>query len=158
MKIRKPKKGDEQDIAELDKQFWEIHADIDPFIAPAKKLSEKDYLKHARKAINNKKKNNFYFAAEINGKVVGIVNFKIQKNPKFFKLKKFGYLDAITINKKYRNKGVGRALTNFALNFLKKKGISYIKFHTNWKNKSAIKAFRKMGFEEKNIMFYKKIR
>ncbi len=157
MKIRKPKKSDEKDIAELDKQFWEIHANIDPFIAPAKKLSEKDHLKHARSAINNKKKNNFYFVAELDEKVVGIINFKIKKNPKFFKLKKFGYIDLITVNKKYRSKGVGRALSNFALGFLKKKGISYSKFHTNWKNKSAIKAFKKMGFEEKNIMFYKKV-
>jgi 4-hydroxyphenylpyruvate dioxygenase-like putative hemolysin len=48
-------------------------------------------------------------------------------------------------------------LSNFALNFLKKKGIEYVKFHTNWKNKKAITAFRKMGFKEKNIMFYKKL-
>jgi ribosomal protein S18 acetylase RimI-like enzyme len=158
MKIRKAKKEDLKDLAELDKQFWEIHSSIDPFIEPAKKLTSKDHLKSARDFINSKEKNKFKFVAELDGKVVASVNFEIQKNNKFFKVKKFGYLDAITVNKKYRGKGIGKELTKFVLNFLKKKGIGFVKFHTNWENKNAIKAFRKMKFKEKNIMFYKELK
>jgi len=158
MKIRKATKDDLNDLAELDKQFWKVHSGIDPFIEPAKKLTMKNHFKHARKIINNKKKNDFYFVCEINDKVIAALNFQIQKNESFFKVKKYGYLDSITVHKDYRKKGIARALTNFALNFLKKKGIKYVKFHTNWENKNAINAFKKMNFKEKNIMFYKRVR
>jgi hypothetical protein len=96
MKIRKASKKDLKDLAELDKQFWEIHTGMDPFISPSKKLTNKDHLKHAKEIINNKEKNNFYFVSDLDGKVIGAVNFQIKKNDKFFKLKKFGYLDSIT--------------------------------------------------------------
>ncbi len=158
MKIRKARKEDLKDIAELDKQFWKIHKGIDPFIEPGKKLTLKDYAKNANSFINKKEKNKFKFVGELDGKVVGIIKFEIQKNDKFFKVRKFGYLDSVTIHEDYRGKGFGKELTNFALEFLKKKGIKFVKFHTNWKNKKAINVFRKMNFKEKNIMFYKELK
>jgi diamine N-acetyltransferase len=158
MKIRKATKKDLKDLIELDKQFWDIHRKIDPFIEPSKKLTLKDHIKNAKSFINKKEKNKFKFVAELDDKVVGIINFEIQKNNNFFKIKKFGYLDSITVDKKFRKKGIGKKLSNFALEFLKKRGVNYVKFHTNWENKIAIEAFRKMNFKEKNIMFYKEIK
>lgn len=158
IKIRKPKHGDEKGLLELDKQFWEIHSSIDPFIELKKDFTEKDYLKNAKKVISNRRKNNFYFVAELDSKIVGLINFQIQNNDKLFKLEKYGYLDLVIVNKKYRKLGIGKTLIDSCLSFLQSKHIRAIKFHTNWNNPGAIDAFRKLGFIEKNIMFYKELK
>lgn len=157
MKIRKPRNGDEKDIAELSRQFWEVHTGIYPLLEPAKKLTIKEHIKGAKKMIKNKKKDEFVFVVEQDNKVIAIMELKIEKNDSFFKNKRYGYLDSITIHKDYRKRGVARLLTKFALGFFKEKGIRYVVGKVFVENKVARDSWRKMGFKEKSVNLFKEI-
>ena len=148
MKIRKAKKGDEKELGELFKQFWEVHKNIDPILVPAKKLASKDYVQQAKESI--KENGKYLFVAVESGKIVGFIDFYIKKNDKFFKVKKYGYLDSVVTHKDYRRKGIARGLTKFAINFLKKKGIRYVRAKVDNSNKIALQAWVKIGFKSKN--------
>ncbi|MFH1585205.1 MAG: GNAT family N-acetyltransferase [archaeon] len=155
MKIRKARKGDERDLMELYPQFWEIHNLIDPLIKPAKKLTRKSYLNGAKE--NIKKFKFGFLVAEIDGKVVGYIEFMIKKNENFFKVKRYGYLDATVTHKNYRKRGVAKALTKEAIKSLKKRGIKYVKANVYNSNKIAIGVWKKLGFKENSTMLLKKI-
>ena len=47
--LREARKGDEEDLAILDKQFWEVHSSIDVFITPKKSLQIKIILNMLKK-------------------------------------------------------------------------------------------------------------
>ncbi|MBU0894824.1 MAG: GNAT family N-acetyltransferase [Nanoarchaeota archaeon] len=146
---------DENDISELFKQFWEIHKWIDPLLEPAKKLN---HLKSAKKSIKEKKKNRFFIVAEIDGKVVGYKEFFIKEQDKFFKIKKYGYLDSTVVHKNYRKKGIAKKLTQEALKILKKNGIKYFKSNVYLKNKTALKTWKKIGFKKLSVNLFKELR
>ena len=81
----------------------------------------------------------------------------IKKNDPFFKIKRYGYLDACTVDKNYRRKGIAKALTKAAIKHLKDKGIKYIKTNVYIKNRSALKAWEKLNFKPSSINLIKKI-
>ena len=155
MIIRNAKKGDEEGLAELFKQFWETHDRMDPLLKPAKKLN---HLKSAKESIKEKKENRFFIVAEIDGKVVGYKEFFIKEQDKFFKIKKYGYLDSTVVHKNYRKKGIAKQLTQKALKILKKRRIKYIKSNVYLKNKVALKSWKKLGFKERSVNLFKELR
>ena len=155
MKIRKAQLKDAEAMAELSKQFWDAHKNIDPLIKPLKKQTIKGHIIDAKKTI--KDKNNYIFVAEKDSKIIGAITFFIKINDKYFKEKKYGYLDSATTHKDYRKQGVARELNDFALRYLKNKGIKYVRANVYNSNKIALKAWKKIGFKEQSTNLLKKI-
>lgn len=86
--------------------------------------------------------------AEINGEVVGAVWSRILSG----EIKGFGYIDdhtpelAISLYKKYRNKGIGTKLMENMIRLLKEKGYNQVSLSVQ-KDNYAVKMYKKFGFE-----------
>jgi len=155
MKIRKPTKKDLEELSDLVLQFWEVHKNLDPLIEPKKKETKQDRIKGFLEF--SKRKNHFLYVAVEEKIVVGYTEFYIKDNDKFFKVRRFGYMDTIVVHKDFRRKGIGKELTKFVLDFLKKKGIKYVRANVYNKNETALKVWKKAGFEFQSTQLFKKI-
>ena len=92
------------------------------------------------------------FVAEENGKIIGFVVFKIEKN--------YGNLDNIVVDKTNQGKGIGRALVDYVERLAKSKGCNLVKTDTSenamgipWK---AYGFWMKMGYKDTGERLYTK--
>lgn len=154
--IRKAKVSDAKYLARLYFQFWEPHKKVDPLLEFKKKLTLKNQIKAARR--NIRKRNNYIFVAEKNGRVIGFIEFFIKNNEDCFKIRKYGYLNSATTHQDYRGKGVAKALTKTCLEFLKEKRIKYIKTNVYNINKVAMKTWKNLGFKPQSTFLIKKLK
>lgn len=156
IKIRKAKIEDAEHLARLYLQFWEPHRKVDPLLEFDKKVILKNEIKSAKK--NIKKRGKYIFVACQNENIVGFIEFFIKKNEDCFKIKKYGYLNSATTHKDYRGKRIAKKLTNEALKFLKKKGITYVRTNVYNVNKIAMKTWMKLGFRPQSTFLIKRIK
>jgi ribosomal protein S18 acetylase RimI-like enzyme len=155
-KIRKAKESDAEDLARLYFQFWVPHKNVDPLLEFEKKMTLKNQIEFAKKDI--RKRSNHIFVADLNGKVIGFIEFFIKKNEDCFKIKKYGYLNSATTDKAHRGKGVAKALNNTALKFFKDKRIKYVRTNVYNSNDIAMKTWTKIGFEPQSTFLIKRIK
>ncbi|MFW5865884.1 MAG: GNAT family N-acetyltransferase, partial [Nanoarchaeota archaeon] len=151
--IRKAKLSDSESVADLYLQFWKSHERIDPLLEFENKLTLDNQIEFAKK--NIKKTSNNIFVADLNGKVIGFIEFLIKKNENCFKIKEYGYLNLATTDKGHRGKGVAKALTNTALQFLKDRGVKYVRTNVYNSNDIAMKTWTKIGFEPQSTFLIK---
>ncbi len=71
-----------------------------------------------QKSLINDKNNNFY-VAKVDNKVVGFVSYGLLEDEKY---KDFGHIDSIYLLKEYQGYGIGKELFKIALNGLKELG------------------------------------
>jgi len=154
--IRKAELSDAETIADLYLQFWKSHEGVDPLLEFENKLTLDNQIEFAKK--NIKKTSNTIFVADLNGKVIGFIEFLIKKNEDCFKIKEYGYLNLATTDKEHRGKGVAKALTNTALKFFKDKGIKYVRTNVYNSNYIAMKTWTKIGFEPQSTFLIKRIK
>lgn len=152
-KIREAKQSDAKGLAELYIQFWNTHKGIDPLLEFKKKINLKNQIEFAKKDI--KKRNNHIFVADLNGKIIGFIEFFIKKNENCFKIKRYGYLNTAVTHKDYRKKGVAKSLANSALKFFKDKKIKYVKANVYNQNQIAMKTWIKLGFQPQSTNLIK---
>ncbi len=155
-KIRKARMVDAEDLAKLYLQFWEPHRKVDPLLEFEKKITLKNEIESAKK--NIKKRNNYILVACHEDKIVGFIEFFIKKNESCFKIKKYGYLNSATTHEDYRGKGIAKALTDEALKFLKKRGITYVRTNVYNVNKIAMKTWTNLGFKPQSTFLIKRIK
>ncbi len=155
--VRKATLCDAEAIASLYLQFWEVHGAIDPLCELAENPTLDNQLEGARKAIRRRKTHIFVGVEKETNEVIGYIEFLIKKNESCFKTKEYGYLDACVTDKKHRRKGVAQKLTKAALNFLKNRGITYIKTNVYNINEPGRKVLQKLGFEDLSTLMIKMI-
>jgi len=155
MRIRKAIMKDKEGLAKLYLQFWEAHPNIDPLISIKKKPTLKNQIKAAAKDI--KKKDEHYLIADDHGRVAGFIELHIKKNHKMFKVSRFGYINSLVVDKKYRKKGIARLLLKEGLKFFKARKMKYVRTNIYFSNKAAIKVWPKMGFRKESMFMLKKI-
>ncbi|MEN4018305.1 MAG: ribosomal protein S18-alanine N-acetyltransferase [Methanobacterium sp.] len=63
-----------------------------------------------------------------------------------------GHIISLAVDKKYRKKGVGKKLVDHAITIFKKCNVKEIKLEVRIGNRDARKFYRKIGFEEKEIL------
>lgn len=153
--IRKAKLSDAKDLAKLYLQFWSAHKKIDPLLELKKKLTIKNQIIAAKKDIQ--KKNNYIFVAVNNSQVIGFIEFFFKKNDKIFNINEYGYLNTAVTHKRYRKQGVAKKLYSAAANYLKKKGIKYIKTNIYLSNEQALNTWKNIGFIPQSYMMIKRI-
>jgi GNAT superfamily N-acetyltransferase len=91
-------------------------------------------------------RNGLVLVSEIDNIIVGYLLLTIRKNFPIFKLKKYGKLQTIFIEEKYRNKKISTKLINRALEWCKEKGLSRVSLDVLPKNLHAIEVYQKWGF------------
>lgn len=99
----------------------------------------------------------YCFVAIKNERIVGMITGKISSERPWF-IEQTAILNNIYVEEEYRRKGIATKLYERFCLEIKKKEITKIELHTMNNNKSAIKFYKKLGFEPYNIqMLNKKI-
>lgn len=151
IKIRAAKAGDWKGISflfgDLLKQhrnfgnFHEFHRDFDTRM--------ETFVKKELK-----KKRTKFFVAEVENKIVGFVVTYLLKRPLMYKYEKYGWIEA-SIDKSYQRRGIGKKLTEEALRWVKSKKIKRVELEVNLRNEKGLKAWRKYGFKDYELIMYK---
>ncbi|MFX0137948.1 MAG: GNAT family N-acetyltransferase [Candidatus Hodarchaeota archaeon] len=120
-------------------------------------LDDKEGIKKDS-AIKNFKKilkdsNSNFLIAEIDKRVVGFINFITRKTLLHSGLS--GLIDELIVSQEYQNKGIGQYLIQKAIEECKKLGCYEMEVSTEFENKKAIGFYKKIGFEERGILFEK---
>ncbi|EJP6473544.1 GNAT family N-acetyltransferase [Clostridium botulinum] len=96
-----------------------------------------------------KQENALFIIAEINGKVVGNLNFSGGSRERNGHIGEFG----VSILKKYWGNGIGKELIKYLINWSKDSGIiRKINLRVRSDNIRGIRLYRKLGFLEEGIM------
>jgi len=139
MKIRKAKKEDFKEIAEILMKE-----------SSKRPYNEKYTLRTAIKEIINFSKNELYVA--VNKKeIIGFIASNITSDNK-----KKAYIDELWLRPVYRGKGVGTTLVSFIEDLYKRKGVKIIRLVAK-KNARAFKFYKKIRYNEyKDLVFMEK--
>jgi ribosomal protein S18 acetylase RimI-like enzyme len=155
-KIRKAKSSDAEDIAVLYLQFWETHKGCDPLLELRTTPTYKQEVESAKRDIRKRSLN--IFVATMNNKVVGFIEIIIKRNDEtYFRIKEYGYLNSVIVHEDYRRRGIAKALIETGLNFLKEKGIEYIKTCVYDFNEESERLMQESGFVRLSRTMIKRI-
>ncbi len=99
------------------------------------------------------------FTVSLENEVVGfmILDEKIRVNIEVLQEKKYLVVDTLAIDEKYRRKGIGTKLLEFAEDLAIKKGYTDLSLTVNKENEAGINSYEKFGFKVKNITYTKKV-
>ena len=95
--------------------------------------------------------NSHILVAEIEGIIVGFVNFTIRKTILHRGLS--GLIDELIIDKSYRGKGIGRQLLSSAIEKSRQLGCCEVEVSTEKTNIKAREFYRQYGFTERGVLF-----
>lgn len=147
MTILKIKKATRKDIKEIGKLM------LEEFSKPP--FNEKASLKDVIKSLDYYFNIGKVYYIEDNGKIIGVVNFCIEKyweGPVII-------IEDLVVKEEFKKQGIGKSLIDFVEDFAKKNKINAIYFSTN-KKSAAVKFYQKLGYNIKKDMIFmgKKIR
>lgn len=119
--------------------------DAKEVVAIIKRHSQSDYMGYVtfneKYILEKMKKNNFFFIAQDNKKVIGCLRASIVDVD-------LAEIRQICVDEGYRKKGVATKLLEVALDLLKRKGMRKIVARSKSDNAAAIALFEKFGFEQ----------
>ena len=119
--------------------------DAEEVSAIIKRHAQQDYMGYAtfnESYIKEKmKKNNFFFAAVDNEKIIGCIRASIVDID-------LAEIRTLCVDETYRGKGLATELLQTSLDFLKKKKMRKVVARSKADNKEAIRLFEKLGFEK----------
>ena len=94
------------------------------------------------------KRNSFVEVVEHEKRIVGYLAGGITKRAPARRKLKYADLGSIFIEKKFRNKGLGRILVRDFINWCRKNNVNYVSVKPSAKNKVGVNFYRKCGFED----------
>ena len=152
--IRKAKPNDFSGVHKLIMQVHKLHVskrndiykDIDPM-----------NFEEFKTELSNS--NNIYLIAEFENEIVGICFSQIKEilNNKIMKNRKILYIEDICVDENYQKKGIGKKLYNQIVELDKEKNIDNIELMVWGFNENAIKFYKNLGMNIKNLKFEQKI-
>ncbi|HJY64987.1 MAG TPA: GNAT family N-acetyltransferase [Ignavibacteria bacterium] len=149
-------KTDIRSIAEEQKNFISYHNKFDKDYYSGSKQQVKEISAYLKKRTDN---SNFrVFVANKNKKIIGYVMGWIDKRPPIYKKRRVGYLSNIFVKKNYRDQGLGKILYFKMEEWFLNKKVDFIEIKADCRNLDTVQKFRKYGFKDLSITFYKKIK
>lgn len=144
--IRKANKSDAKSVLEY------IHAisTESEFLTFGKGEFDKT-IEEEEKFIDNisKRDNALFIIAEVEGKIVGNLNFAAGTRPRTVHTGEFG----VSVLKEYWGQGIGTELIKYLIEWSKKSGIiRKINLRVRSDNYSAIYLYKKLGFKEEGVI------
>jgi ribosomal protein S18 acetylase RimI-like enzyme len=123
MIIRKATIEDVQSVLVLVYKLMECHLQFDEYYKLGSN-SHASYSEYFDSMVRSE--DAVVIVAEANGIIVGYLAAKIEERPPVFEEDKRGYLDSAYVLDNYRGQGIGRKLTEKALEWFKNKGIKHV--------------------------------
>ena len=148
MIIELPQIKDFKNVNKLAKQVQEIHVQWRPdlFLNVENVISREDF----EKKIENKE----IFVAKTRDEIVGYLVINIREIIKsIMRYRKQLSIEVICVDEKYRGKGIGSVLLNYAKKIAKENNCTDIYLTVNEENEDAIKLYEKFGLKVKNIAY-----
>ena len=152
--IRKPETVDFQGVHKLMVQVHKLHVnerndiykDVDPM----------DFEEFRTELSNS---NNIYLIAELENEIVGICFSQIKEisNNKIMKNRKILHIENICVDENHQKKGIGKKLYKQIVQLAKEKNIDNIELMVWGFNENAIKFYKNLGMNIKNLKFEQKI-
>ncbi|MFH1649166.1 MAG: GNAT family N-acetyltransferase [Candidatus Woesearchaeota archaeon] len=157
--IRKATAADARALCILGNEFLKHLENTSPLLALESLRVDARSIASWRSGIVKPPKNFFTFVAEVNGVVVGYMELMIKDNvpTKFFKVKKFGWMEAMVVAKEYRSKGIGSKMYDYGLRFFRARKIKYVRGSVFLKNTTALSFWKNRGFVEESVEMYKRL-
>ena len=99
-------------------------------------------------------KNNGIFFIKKENKIVGYVLLSSKEGKKNgYKFRKQLVIEAMGIDKEFRNQGIGTRLLEFVKKYAKENGFTELRLTVNEENENAIHLYEKVGFKVRNIAY-----
>ena len=153
--IRKYEAEDIDDIAEMQKQMNDYHLKFDTdFYQPIKNAAH-ELSAYLRKKLDDKNFN--LLIAEQDGNAIGYVMGWLEERPPIYEKRRTAYLSNIFVKEEFRNSGAGNKLYQEMEKWYLSHQIDFIEIKADARNSDTIAKFRKNGFEDLSITFYKKV-
>ncbi len=158
-------------IVEENKEIVINNASLKDLQGIKKLLDEGDYYHHLLhpdifSGINNSRtdetlekdinlSNYAYFIAKKDCEILGLIIIKILDTPNITNLIpiKYASIENIIITKNFRNRGIGKRLFEFGLDWINEKGVDDIRLSVFANNSDAIRFYEKMGFTPSSIRY-----
>jgi len=150
--IEIPRIEDFNRVNDLAKQLHKIHIKWRPdLFLDVDEVISKENFEEMIQAKN-------ILVAKLQGEIVGYITFSIQeKNNPSMRYRKQLQIDAICVDEKNRNKGIGTAILQYTKEFGKEINCTDMYLTVNEENENAIKIYEKFGFKVKSIAYSMKI-
>ncbi|CAN5486234.1 hypothetical protein BH10BAC5_BH10BAC5_26320 [soil metagenome] len=155
LEIRKYEAGDIDDIVEMQKLMGEYHLKFDKEFYQPSQDSSHELSSYLRKKLDDKEFN--LLIADQNGNAVGYVMGWLTERPPIYEKRKTAYLSNIFVKDDFRNSGAGKKLYEEMEKWFFSKEIDFIEINADARNTETIEKFRKSGFKDLSITFYKKV-
>lgn len=153
LEIRETQEEELLKVARLWKDFMAYNANFNSSFKTSKKAIEI----FSKEMLEKFEQSDCRFAvADFDGEIVGFCYSYISQKPRYFKLKKFGFIGDLYVTPEYRRTGIGKALVKDALKFFSKKKIKQIELLVAIKNESTIKFWGSLGFNHLLTWMYKR--
>ena len=144
--IRYAATGDYNAVEEIMKQVHKLHVDLRPdtYKPVDTVLSYEEF----QKAVEQQT----FLVAEYGRNVAGILSYLLRHTEVDKQVTRdVLFIDCIAVDEKYRGKGIGRGLLDFAKNIVQEKHLDGFELQVNAKNTNARKMYESYGFVEKSI-------
>ena len=148
MNIKIPNINDLDNLDKIAVQVHECHVSWRPdvFEHTDSIISKKEFIKMIS--------NNYIFAAYINNKVVGYIMLSSREGKSNgYRYRKQLCIDAMGVDEKFRNKGIGFKLLEFVKKYAKDNEYTDLRLTVNEENENAVHLYEKVGFKVRNIAY-----
>ena len=144
--IREAKLEEYMKIEYIMRQVQKIHVDLRPDIyRNCEELLTLDAFEHALKEKT-------FFVADVEGEAAGImsVEYRHIERPNQ-NVRNIIYIETIAVDEKYRRKGIGHILLDFAVKLKTEKDFDGVELQVNAKNSYAYEYYKHYGFADKSV-------
>lgn len=150
--IRKPSAKDQIQINNLAKQVHKLHVNWNPDLFLD--IDEVIPLERLQKLLDS----NSIYVACFEDNIVGYIILDILiKDNGFMRYRKLLSIDTLCVDEKFRRKGIGTKLMDFAKNYANENNCTDLYLTVDPNNKEAINAYEKYGMKQHNISYMLKL-
>lgn len=142
IKIRKATLNDLNVLLDFEQQLISVERPMDRSIEQIKKITYYDLNELITSNLSA------VFVAINHNEIVGCGYGLIRQNKSKFRLKEHGYIGFIFVKPAFRGNEINKLLFKDIFNWFKTKNINEVRLTVYKENLSAIKAYKKIGFEE----------
>ncbi len=98
-------------------------------------------------------KNSYYIVAIENNKIIGVLTSELQI--KLHRAKKQSFIEDLIVDESYRNRGIGKALLQNAVDYAKNNDCEVIELTSYINNEKSHKFYQNNGFNKNSYKFKK---
>ena len=145
-----------EDIASLVRHKARLtsqHTALDPDYYAPSPAADEEFGNYLQKRINDADFK--VFVAKEGGNCVGYVMGWIEQRPPLYLKRRVGYLSNIFVDEAHQKKQVGAQLYRALETWFQERKVDYIEIRADARNSAAMKSFKKYGFKELSVTFYK---